>query len=62
MHITTVNLTGTVKRGLNSYSFNEEGIDDEIDGEEHAVHEAMAYVGEDSAAILLADWEVGGDV
>ena len=38
------------------------GVDDEIDGEEHAVHEAMADVGEDSAAILLADWEVGGDV
>ena len=33
VHITTVNLTGTVKRGLNSYSFDEEGIDDEIDGE-----------------------------
>lgn len=33
VHITTVNLTGTVKRGLNSYSFDEEGIDDDIDGE-----------------------------
>ena len=33
VHITTVNLIGTVKRGLKSSSFGEGGIDDNIDGE-----------------------------
>lgn len=33
VHITTVNLIGTVKRGLKSSSFGEGGIDDDIDGE-----------------------------
>ena len=58
VHITTVNLTGTVKRGLNSYSFNEEGIDDEIDGEGIIGIKVTGFLKEDSSVgSIIAHYE-----
>ncbi len=60
VHITTVNLTGTVKRGLNSYSFDEEGIDDEIDGEGIIGIKVTGFLKEDSSVgSIIANYEYG---
>ena len=58
VHITTVNLTGTVKRGLNSYPFDEEGIDDEIDGEGIIGIKVTGFLKEDSSVgSIIAHYE-----
>ena len=58
VHITTVNLTGTVKRGSNSYSFDEEGIDDEIDGEGIIGIKVTGFLKEDSSVgSVIAHYE-----
>ena len=58
VHITTVNLTGTVKRGLNSYSFDKEGIDDEIDGEGIIGIKVTGFLKEDSSVgSIIANYE-----
>lgn len=58
VHITTVNLTGTVKRGLNSYSFDGEGIDDEIDGEGIIGIKVTGFLKEDSSVgSIIAHYE-----
>ena len=58
VHITTVNLTGTVKRGSNSYSFDEEGIDDEIDGEGIIGIKVTGFLKEDSSVgSIIAHYE-----
>ena len=58
VHITTVNLTGTVKRGLNSYPFDEEGIDDEINGEGIIGIKVTGFLKEDSSVgSIIAHYE-----
>lgn len=58
VHITTVNLTGTVKRGPNSYSFDKEGIDDEIDGEGIIGIKVTGFLKEDSSVgSIIAHYE-----
>ena len=60
VHITTVNLTGTVKRGLNSYSFDKEGIDDDIDGEGIIGIKVTGFLKEDSSVgSIIANYEYG---
>ena len=58
VHITTVNLTGTVKRGLNRYSFDQEGIEDEIEGEGIICIKVTGFLKEDSSVgSIIAHYE-----